>query len=281
MLHCIPWLAVPISERELQLRSAQVQLEQAELDLEHTEVRSPVTGRRMSCEVEPGEHVQIGQVAGELYGTDVMEVPVSVLAGELQWLAPGPGPGADGALAEVTWQQAAEADGAQGVATWAGRLDRTAAGLAQQTHTATLIVAVDRTGHDSAAKALGSSPAQMALDINMYCRVTIEGRVLDRVFILPRSAIGPGGQVYVARDGKLALQKISVARFTTDSALILPGAGLKAGDRWCLCASRWTDALEAGRAPAVVLEATHARTLEWADLGDLQAHAVDQPDPQG
>jgi uncharacterized protein (DUF2237 family) len=58
-------------------------------------------------------------------------------------------------------------------------------------------------------------------------------------------------------------------------------AGLKAGDQWCLCASRWTDALEAGRAPAVVLEATHARTLEWADLGDLQAHAVDRPDPQG
>lgn len=52
-------------------------------------------------------------------------------------------------------------------------------------------------------------------------------------------------------------------------------AGLKAGDRWCLCASRWTEALEAGAAPQVVLEATHARTLEWADLADLEAHAVD------
>jgi uncharacterized protein (DUF2237 family) len=54
-------------------------------------------------------------------------------------------------------------------------------------------------------------------------------------------------------------------------------AGLKTGDRWCLCASRWTDALEADRAPQVVLEATHARTLEWADLSDLTAHAVDAP----
>ncbi|MFN8052447.1 MAG: DUF2237 domain-containing protein [Acidimicrobiales bacterium] len=51
-------------------------------------------------------------------------------------------------------------------------------------------------------------------------------------------------------------------------------AGLNAGDQWCLCASRWTEALEAGVAPQVVLEATHARTLEWADLADLQAHAV-------
>jgi len=49
-------------------------------------------------------------------------------------------------------------------------------------------------------------------------------------------------------------------------------AGLRPGDRWCLCAARWTEALEAGRAPQVVLDATHARTLEWADLADLTAH---------
>lgn len=50
--------------------------------------------------------------------------------------------------------------------------------------------------------------------------------------------------------------------------------GLTAGDRWCLCASRWTEAFEAGVAPQVVLEATHARTLEWADLADLRSHAA-------
>lgn len=48
--------------------------------------------------------------------------------------------------------------------------------------------------------------------------------------------------------------------------------GLKAGDRWCLCAARWVEAKRAGMAPDVVLEATHARTLEWADLSDLEAH---------
>lgn len=52
-------------------------------------------------------------------------------------------------------------------------------------------------------------------------------------------------------------------------------AGLSAGDRWCLCASRWTEALDAGAAPRVVLESTHARTLEWADLADLQRHAAE------
>ncbi|HIK46648.1 MAG TPA: DUF2237 domain-containing protein [Leptolyngbyaceae cyanobacterium M65_K2018_010] len=51
--------------------------------------------------------------------------------------------------------------------------------------------------------------------------------------------------------------------------------GLKPGDRWCLCASRWKEALDAGVAPPVVLEATHAATLEYVSLADLKAHAVD------
>lgn len=51
--------------------------------------------------------------------------------------------------------------------------------------------------------------------------------------------------------------------------------GVQSGDRWCLCAERWKQALEAGMAPPVVLEATHISTLEFVDLEDLQAHAVE------
>jgi uncharacterized protein (DUF2237 family) len=50
--------------------------------------------------------------------------------------------------------------------------------------------------------------------------------------------------------------------------------GLKAGDRWCVCALRWLDAAEAGVAPPVVLDATHARALQSVALGDLQYHAL-------
>ncbi len=52
-------------------------------------------------------------------------------------------------------------------------------------------------------------------------------------------------------------------------------AGLQPGDQWCLCADRWAEALAANAAPPVVLEATHARTLEWVDLADLRRHAVE------
>jgi len=51
--------------------------------------------------------------------------------------------------------------------------------------------------------------------------------------------------------------------------------GLKPGDRWCLCAARWQEALAAGVAPPVVLAATHEAALRVVSLEDLKAHALD------
>ena len=51
--------------------------------------------------------------------------------------------------------------------------------------------------------------------------------------------------------------------------------GLKAGDRWCICAARWKEALEAGMASPVVLESTHESALEIVSLEDLLRHSID------
>ena len=51
--------------------------------------------------------------------------------------------------------------------------------------------------------------------------------------------------------------------------------GLKDGDRWCLCASRWKEAYEADVAPPVILEATHERALDVVSLDALKAHALE------
>ena len=50
--------------------------------------------------------------------------------------------------------------------------------------------------------------------------------------------------------------------------------GLKAGDRWCLCAARWQEALEADAAPLVILESTHQATLLVVSAEDLKRHAL-------
>ena len=54
-------------------------------------------------------------------------------------------------------------------------------------------------------------------------------------------------------------------------------AGVKPGDQWCLCADRWKEALDAGMAPPVVLEATHQAALRHVTLNDLLFHALTSP----
>ena len=50
--------------------------------------------------------------------------------------------------------------------------------------------------------------------------------------------------------------------------------GLKPGDKWCLCVSRWIEAEKAGKAPQVILEATHEKTLEYTSLETLIKYAL-------
>jgi hypothetical protein len=52
-------------------------------------------------------------------------------------------------------------------------------------------------------------------------------------------------------------------------------AGLKPGDRWCLCAGRWLEAFKAGKAPRVVIRATHQACLQIVSLDDLKQYAID------
>lgn len=55
--------------------------------------------------------------------------------------------------------------------------------------------------------------------------------------------------------------------------------GLKPGDKWCLCASRWEEARQMGVAPPVYLGATHRKTLAIVDLAHLKAHSIERSQP--
>ena len=50
--------------------------------------------------------------------------------------------------------------------------------------------------------------------------------------------------------------------------------GLNAGDKWCLCASRWKEAADAGVAPPVLLNSTHSKALDIISKADLEYHAL-------
>jgi len=205
-----------------QKRIAEVELDQAKTNYDRTTFRSPVTGRVLGCKLEVGTRVQAGSACGELYGTDVMEVVVAIPAGDLEWIDPnllnGGAPGDAIIPAKVEWAR----PGGSRRMEWSGRVDRIEAGLDAQTRTARLVVQVR---NDSL------EPGTTPLDINMFCRVTVLGRRLERVFLVPRGAILPGESVYVVEDGRLAVRKVTVARFTDSEAMILPGGGIEPGRR--------------------------------------------------
>jgi len=74
----------------------------------------------------------------------------------------------------------------------------------------------------------------------------------------------------------LAHQK-SVGNDLSSPRLEYGFAGLNPGDRWCVCASRWRQAYDAGAASPVILAATHVRALELIPLAALREHAADIP----
>ena len=91
-----------------------------------------------------------------------------------------------------------------------------------------------------------------------------------------RSGPGDSGLHLVCAEMTTEFLAFSKAR-GNDLTAPMPAAafpGLKPGDRWCLCALRWKEALDAGVAPPVVLEATHERALQVVLLDELRAHAV-------
>ena len=103
----------------------------------------------------------------------------------------------------------------------------------------------------------------------------------------PRTGVGRngGGETSHEDVGLHTVCAVMTAEFLdfsrasgNDLTTPVPGGafpGLKPGDRWCLCAPRWKEALDAGAAPQVVLDATHEETLAIVTLGVLKDHAVD------
>ena len=81
----------------------------------------------------------------------------------------------------------------------------------------------------------------------------------------------------VARHAQASDVQIELAAYPGGFSMTVAdnGKGLQPGDRWCLCAPRWREALDAGCAPRVVLGATHEASLEFASLADFKKHAID------
>lgn len=223
-------------------RVRQAQFQQAETAFQRTVYKSPVTGRVLSAQLEVGTRVQAGQAYGEVYGTEIMEVPVAIPASDVQWIDRALlRPDKEGKTlaekdklirADVQWRGTENGRNLS----WPGYVGRMEAGLEAETRTAKLVVYVENPPLDS---------GRDLLDRNMFCRVVIHGRTVPEALIVPRQAILPEGAVYVVTDGRLGVRKVTVQRYTDNEAMIFPARranpaekgppkeGIRAGELVC------------------------------------------------
>ncbi len=201
------------------VRDLEKKMELARLRLERCRIRAPFTCRVTEIDVEKDEYVTPGRKLLTLTDDSDLEVVVSLdsrdAVGLLRYRAGGSRARgwfevAEPVACDIVWTENQQVRGS-------GRLDRVVR-FDPRTRTVFVAVRLDPPQADT-----------FPLVDGMFCRVTIPGRTLDSVFVLPRQAVSFENTVYLVRDQRLHTRKVEVVRREKGRAII--SAGLKAGDR--------------------------------------------------
>ena len=203
------------------LRDARVVLEQAERDLTRTQIRAPFTGLVRSERVDVGQFVSRGASVASVYGSDYVEVRLPIADRQLAYLS-------------VPLTQRGELDGDAPMVTlsasfagaeqqWLGRIVRTEAE----------IDAASRMVHAVARIRAGEDGNTMPPPVGLFVQAEIEGRLVDNVTVLPRSALRNGNQVLVMdEDRRLQYRTVEILRIYRDEVYIVEG--LSTGEVVCV-----------------------------------------------
>ena len=211
---------------------AEARLADAELALSRTEVRAPFAGVIRSEAVDLGAYVTPGQSLAQLVASDAYEISVP-LTREEAGLIPG------------LWRKEGRASGGGAKATvtssyggqrysWRATVDRAQAILDPQTRTLDVVLQVPdplTQGRpvDPAAGGDGEGAEVAPLLVGDFVDVAIEGREIDRYFVLPLPALQIDDTVWVVRDGALARVSVQVLQTADDRAYVL-AAELEPGE---------------------------------------------------
>jgi RND family efflux transporter MFP subunit len=211
----------PLVLYEPQLKNAQAALESAsamvdlaKLNLERTTIRAPFDCRVRTKNVDVGQFVRSGTQVALLASTAKAEVVMPLDRDELRWIdIPGPGPGSTGSTAMVSVSGAAPQEG------WQGRVVRSGGEVDMKSRMVQVVVEVDDPyGLKKANK--GRAPLMNGTFVN----VSIKGRTLKDVFVIPRAAIRDDSTVWTMDpEGYLRIKGVDILRYEHDSAIITEG----------------------------------------------------------
>lgn len=209
-----------VAEAEARLASAEATLAEARLNLTRTDVRAPFTGRVRSRSVDTGAFINAGSPLGEIFATDVVEVPIALTDRDVASLELGIGFVAtpDNPGPEVTLTSFI----ADREHVWAGRITRTDSSI--DTETRVLFAYVEVADPYGAASDQG-----VPLAVGLFVNAEIEGLTIPNGVVIPRTALRGEDRVFVATDDDtLEIRPVSVASSTRERAVLT--AGLAAGE---------------------------------------------------
>ena len=219
------WLPQLEAARAAVARDSAV-LADAELALARTKVRAPFKGVVQAESIDVGQFVVAGQSMGRLYAADAVEVVVplsdanAVLISDLWKLEAGDG--------DRRVKARVIAEYGDGSYAWKGYVDRAEASLDEQTRTINVIVRVPNPfTSGTRVEGAGADPGPPLL-VGKFAEVQIEGIIPDQYFILRRSALRPGNEVWAVRDDTLlTIVPVRVLQRSDDKVFVT--GTLKAG----------------------------------------------------
>ena len=214
-----------VASGEARVQSARAELAQAEADLKRTRIRAPYDGRVLFTQVGLGQYVGKGQVLGRIYSTDIAEIRLPLTDQQLRYLDLPFGARPNDPLPETPVILRAEVGGRS--AEWQGTLHRMEGAVDPDNRVWYAVVRVDDPYGLEA-------PEQITpLAVGLFVEAEIEGRTVDAVFRLPRSALRNEDDVLIAdNENRLRRRKVEVLR--TDFSSVYITDGLEAGDQVCV-----------------------------------------------
>lgn len=209
-----------LAKAKAAVTAAKAALREAELNLERTTIHAPFNGMLVSEGIDLGAQVTPQTQLGKLVGTDAYWVQASVPMDQLRWLRFPKRDGGEGSPATIRQEL-----GYGSAGEWPGHVTRLMADLEPQGRMARVLITVE-----DPLRGSPETTVDLPLVIGAYVNVAIEGRTLDDVVVLPRTALRDGRHVWLMdEDDALAIRTVSVVWSNRDVAAI--GSGLQGGER--------------------------------------------------
>jgi len=253
-------VAPNLAQKKAALDVTRVRLEEARLNLTRTRIMAPFDARVRNSNLATGDYIREGNTVGTIYDSSVLEVPVSVPVEEARWafrrIAGQQFPRTQDEVqqyfssAKIYWSRFGE------TFEWQGRVTLVGAGLDEATRTVTMVIEVPEPFRNWEP---GKHPP---LTVGMFVKVGIDGITLPDVYVIPRSALRPGDQIYLYRGG--VLDMLSVKVIHKGHGEVVFNNGVKEGDSLIL---------------SIIPEAVRGMKLRALEEGWRQASRADKASP--